>query len=218
MKIVLEDLLNKCESASHSDWIKECNDINTNEISSSKYKYVNPINFLQKISNEFDSAIVTCDVGQHQIWCANTFNIKNGRFFTSGGMGTMGYSLPCAVGCALVDNKTDVICVCGDGGFQMCMNELATAKKYDLNIKIIVLNNNSLGMVKEYQEHNNLTTFGVDMDFSPDFCNIASAYDIPSIRIKDNNFDDVIKNLKSTKGPFVLEVCVDSSFPSRGEI
>ena len=115
--------------------------------------FVEPKSFISKLSGMVKpKAIMVADVGQNQIWCANNYRIKDGRFFTSGGMGTMGYSVPAAIGAKLARPTRDVIAVCGDGSFQMSMNELATIATEKLNVKIIVMRNTVLGMVHELQD------------------------------------------------------------------
>ena len=212
---VLTDLLEKCNTLDHNDWIKECFDIKQND-SLSKENTINPSDFLKLFYSNFKNSTMTCDVGQNQIWAANSFSIDNGRFLTSGGMGTMGYSLPCAIGAAMANQGKTIICVCGDGGFQMCFNELATVKKYNLNIKIILLNNNCLGMIRELHREKGLSEVCVSTDGSPDFCGIASCYGIPSVKVKKiTDINEAISKAKTTEGPMFIECLIDGDFPSR---
>jgi len=212
---VLTDLMEKCSQDNHSDWIEECLKVENITIDTNENR-LNPIEFLKQFCCNYNNSTMTCDVGQNQIWAANSFNIENGRFLTSGGMGTMGYSLPCAVGAAMANQGRTVISVCGDGGFQMCFNELATIKKYNLNIKIILLNNSCLGMIKELQNEKGLKEVGVSTDGAPDFCGIASCYGIPSIKVKNkSDIDKAITKAKEIGGPVFIECIVDGDFPSR---
>ena len=111
--------------------------------------FVEPRAFMRDLSAMMeDDAILTADVGQNQIWAANNFNTKEGRFLTSGGMGTMGYALPAAIGAKLAKPKRQVVAVCGDGSFQMSMCELATANQNQVPLKLVVMRNKFLGMVK----------------------------------------------------------------------
>ena len=117
-------------------------------------EYVDPAEFIRILSEKLDDdAIYVADVGQNQIWSAGYHIVKNGRFLTSGGMGTMGYSIPAAIGAKRADMNRQVIAVCGDGSFQMSFMELATMQQHHIPIKIVVLKNNFLGMVREYQHY-----------------------------------------------------------------
>ncbi len=146
---------------------------------------------MQQVIDEFyqqtnGSAIVTTDVGQHQMWAAQFYrNDESFHWLSSGGAGTMGYGFPAAIGAQFAHPDKTVIAFCGDGGFQMTLFELATAAIHKLPIKIVVLNNHYLGMVRQWQElfYENRES-GVDLDGNPDFCKLAAAYGIPSVHFK----------------------------------
>ena len=142
---------------------------------------VNPEIFVKRLSRAMKKdAVYVADVGQNQLWsCANCV-IREGRFLTSGGMGTMGYSVPAALGAKLGAPDRQVVAVCGDGGFQMTMMELATMKQYNVPVKIVVLRNNVLGLVRQYQHFTYQDRFSViDLgDSIPDFRKLAEAYGI----------------------------------------
>ncbi len=214
IKSVLDDLIEKSSNSTHDDWIKECFNISNNDFICNNC--LNPIETLQAFCSKFPNSIMTCDVGQNQIWAANSFNIENGRFLTSGGMGTMGYSLPCAVGAAMANKNENIICVCGDGGFQMCFNELATIKKYNLNVKIILLNNSCLGMIKELQLEKGLKETSASTDGAPDYCKLADCYGIPSVKVENNaDIETAVTKATETDGPVLIECVIDGDFPSR---
>lgn len=152
-------------------------------------EYVDPAAFITMLSDKMaDNGVYVADVGQNQIWSCGYHVVKEGRFLTSGGMGTMGYSIPAAMGAKLADPSRQVIAVCGDGSFQMSMMELATICQHEIPVKIIVLKNNFLGMVREYQHYSCKDRYSmVDLSGSPDLEKLSSAYDIPFLRLANMN-------------------------------
>lgn len=153
--------------------------------------YVDPAAFIRELSEKMaENGIYVADVGQNQIWSCGYHIVKKGKFFTSGGMGTMGYSIPAAVGAKLATPDRQVIAVCGDGSFQMSMMELATMRQHKVPVKIVVLKNNYLGMVREFQHNSYNDHYSVvDLSGSPDLEKIAAAYDMKFLRLY--NMDNV---------------------------
>ena len=139
-----------------------------------------------------------------------SFNVKGGRFLTSGGMGTMGYSLPCGIGAKLASPESLVISVCGDGAFQMSMMELATLVQHNVPVKIILMTNTRLGMVRELQTKNYADNqVAVHLDGNPDFIKLADAYGIATYRLDSpENEDMVIDRLINDKEAFFVECIV----------
>jgi acetolactate synthase-1/2/3 large subunit len=126
-------------------------------------------------------------------------------------MGTMGYSIPAALGAKVGNPKKQVVCVCGDGSFQMSMMELATIKQYDINIKIIVFKNNFLGLVRQYQHFNYKDKYSVtELEGTPDLEKLASAYDINFIKVtKNDQIDDAIDKFLKKDEAYLMEVDID---------
>ncbi len=179
--------------------------------------FVEPRTLISHLSTMFRSkAILVADVGQNQIWCANNFRIREGRFLTTGGMGTMGYSIPAAVGAKFARPDRDVIVVCGDGSFQMSLNELATIAGNNLGIKIIIMRNSRLGMVRELQDvHYGGRHAATILEGDPDFLKIADAYGIDHAEAHSNQeAEEIIQNIVKSDKPFILVCDVYPDAPS----
>ena len=222
-KLVLRQMLDYIEkhpdgNADHSAWLGQIADERTPVKFEKPVKgTVNPKEFLQKLAERMPANVNICaDVGQNQIWTSRYYFKRGGRFLTSGGMGTMGYSLPCAIGARMADENRPTIAICGDGGFQMNMMELATAVQYGVDVKVIVFTNTRLGMVREPQTKGyNDRQIAVFLDGSPDFVKLAAAYGIPAVRVKDSkSADKAIEMLAEEKGMLLCEVVVDKDFPT----
>ncbi len=158
------------------------------------------------------SSIISCDVGQHQMWVAQHYGFSHpNNHLSSGGLGTMGYGLPAALGAQFAHPDEMVINISGDGSFMMNIQELATIKRYDLPIKIIIIDNQRLGMVKQWQELFFEERYSeVDLSDNPDFVKIAQAFEIAAMSISDK--DEVqkgIKKLLNSKAAFLLHVQIN---------
>ena len=179
--------------------------------------FVEPRTLIAHLSSMLRSkAILVADVGQNQIWCANNFRIRDGRFLTTGGMGTMGYSIPAAVGAKFARPNRDVVVVCGDGSFQMSMNELATIRGNNLAVKIIIMRNHRLGMVRELQDnYYDCRHSATVLQGDPDFLKIAEAYGIDHAEVSSNaEAEEILKDVVKSDKPFILVCNVYPDTPS----
>ena len=166
---------------------------------------------LQKATD--GEAIMTTDVGQHQMWAAQYYNPKQTRsFITSGGLGTMGYGYPAAIGAKVGCMDKEVWCITGDGSFQMNIQELATGVLYDIPVKVAVLNNSALGMVRQWQKlFYSRRWSGIDLSKCPDFAKVAEAYSATGITVTDNDeVADAIREAQKNPGTVVLNFMTDT--------
>ena len=159
-----------------------------------------------------DKAIFTCDVGQHQMWVAQHCRFSRPQaHLTSGGLGTMGYGVPAGVGAVLADPDATVITISGDGSFMMNVQELATIRRYRLPLKIVLIDNSQLGMVRQWQELFFEENFSeIDLSDNPDFAEVAHAFGIEAFTIDHRSqVEGAIQRLLGTDGPILLHVRID---------
>ena len=214
LKEVLQALIPFIEKNDRSDWVKHLEEYKNKyplEFEDSN-EVIKPQRFLKRLYEITQGkAIVSTDVGQHQMWAAQYYLFDEpNRWITSGGLGAMGFGFPAAIGAAVAKPNDLVISISGDGSFQMCMQELATARQYNIPVKIVLLNNNFLGMVRQWQELFYNERFSEsEYQFNPDFLKIMEAYNIPGKRIeKPSQIDEGIEFLLSENGPTFLEVVI----------
>lgn len=219
LKIFLQQISkNKFEPLSNPEWLEEINQKKNkkNDIMElNSIKGINPNIFIHKLSSKSKLAkAFTTDVGNNQMWAAQSIEINTEQLFlSSSGMGAMGYSLPAAIGSCFAFGIKPIVSISGDGGFQINIQELQTIVRNNLPIKIVIMNNHSLGMIRQFQDSYfnscyQSTVWGYN---SPDFSKIAEAYGIESFSIDKN--EDIEKGLdmlwKNPNSPFLLNVSID---------
>ncbi len=213
-------LTSKIDKKTYPEWIekfKTCNDKEFEKVI--KYEY-NPtsekirmgevIHILSKKTN--GSAILVTDVGQHQMVASRYYRFnQTDSNVTSGGLGTMGFALPAAMGAKIAQPKRQVVAVIGDGGFQMTIQELGTISQYGVAIKVIVLNNNFLGMVRQWQQLFFDKRYSFTELKNPDFQMIAKGYGMEVNKVEHReNLDKAVADLLDHDGPYFLEVVVET--------
>lgn len=218
IKHIFQDFLEQDDHADdHTEWINTIREYKETALLKAKKavkksKYVKPKDFITKLSEAMkNDAVYVADVGQNQMWSCAYHIVKNGRFITSGGMGTMGYSIPAALGAKLANPKKQIVAVMGDGAFQMSMMELATMRQYGVAVKVVVIKNGYLGMVREHQHYAYNDNYSmVELKGDPDLSLIAAAYGMDYAKVDGNS--DLEKELKaflSEDSSALMEVIVD---------
>lgn len=206
MNLILEKLLEKTESKDRSSWLEE--------IMSKKQKYdvegqFVPENILKEINKYYNkNTVVATDVGQHQMWTGQYWNFnKSNEFITSGGLGTMGFGIGAAIGAQVGNPNKKTVLITGDGSFRMNCEELVTISKYKLPVKIVLLNNNTLGMVRQWQRmFSNAKYSETDNCDDVNYQMLAAAYNIKAF--KAETMDELKKILEETSNlnePLLLE-------------
>ncbi|MDE6015354.1 MAG: biosynthetic-type acetolactate synthase large subunit [Acetatifactor sp.] len=211
---IFEDLEKEEFECDCKEWIDTLNEyrVSMEKKRTPNPAYVDPAAFITMLSEKMqDDAVYVADVGQNQIWSCGYHIVKKGRFLTSGGMGTMGYSIPAAMGAKVAAMDKQVVAVCGDGSFQMSMMELATMRQHHIPVKIIVLKNNYLGMVREYQHYTYKDNYSVvDLSGSPDLEKLAAAYDLPFLRLSNmERAEEIIDSFLKNDESMLLECLID---------
>nr|HPR60130.1 biosynthetic-type acetolactate synthase large subunit [Prolixibacteraceae bacterium] len=225
-KKVLKKLIPLVNEKEHTNWLqkfKDCYEIEFNKvIKNDIYRNNGKISMGEviRITSEKTNAEAVCvtDVGQHQMIAARYFKFKHTRsLVTSGGLGTMGFGLPAAVGAQMGAPNRTVVTFIGDGGFQMTMQELGTIAQEKIPVKVIILNNNFLGMVRQWQELFFDKRYSFTELHNPDFIKLAGAFDIPAKKVvKGAELESAIDEMLKTDGPYLLEIVVekeDNVFP-----
>ena len=211
VKSILHQILERIQPRSGDEWLEHFQARRKEELSRPfpvKEGFVFPGSLMRKLGAKLQyNAAVCVDVGQNQIWACKHLTMDGPRFLTSGGLGTMGYSLPAAVGVKVAQPGRQTVVICGDGSFQMSFNELAAIAHAQLDIKIVLIQNSVLGLVRQIQDTPAYPAgpFGVALDGSPDFTAIAAAYGIPSRVISnESEIDGALEELLHQPGARLL--------------
>ncbi len=197
----------------------ECNWVNIQQLREENVRRKPKTNMLHsfEVMQELDKFIggreivITTEVGQHQLWAAQNLHFnKPENFITSGGSGTMGFGFPAAIGVAVYDSTKPVICIAGDGSFQMNIQELATCRDYNLPVKVLILNNGYLGMVRQLQENQCNGRYFETKISNPDFIKTAESYGLKAYRVTHRSeVIPVLQKAFSDKGTVLVEFVIE---------
>lgn len=225
-KISLQALNDKISTKTYPEWIKRFDDLDVIEKDKVIYGDLNPtkpgltmgesVEMINKHSN--GDAVIVTDVGQHQmVACRYAKFTQSKSNVTSGGLGTMGFALPAAIGAKMGAPSREVVAIIGDGGYQMTIQELGTIFQQQVAVKIVILNNDFLGMVRQWQQLFFDKRYASTEMTNPDFVTIAKGYHIDAARVdKREDLDQAVANMMASDKPYFLEICVekeDNVFP-----
>ncbi len=213
VRMVLEELNREESYGDFAEWLEELKAYReSHPMEYGESETLQPQYLIQLARRFFpDDTIVATDVGQNQMWVAQYFRFRHQRqLLTSGGLGTMGFGLPAAIGAAVGNPDKQVLAVSGDGGFQMNMQELTTVKKYGLKVKMLLLDNSYLGMVRQWQQLLFDKRYsGTEMNDNPDFCLLAQAMGVKSRRlVKPDEAEEAVKALAESGESMLLHAVI----------
>ena len=213
-KHIFSDMLEQELDGDYSEWVVCLQEYEKTMTDTRKPDpaFVDPAEFVRRLSDKMErDAVYVADVGQNQIWSCRNCKIREGSFLTSGGMGTMGYSIPAAMGAKLGAPGRQVVAVCGDGSFQMSMMEFATMRQYQVPVKIVVIANHYLGMVREYQQNTYKGRYSVvELGGGPDLKKLAQAYGMDFIRLEaPDKMDEAIDAFLKDEDAVLMECVIN---------
>ena len=213
-KHIFSDMLEQELGGDYSEWVVCLQEYEKTMADTRKPDpaFVDPAEFVRRLSDKMEQdAVYVADVGQNQIWSCRNCKIREGSFLTSGGMGTMGYSIPAAMGAKLGAPGRQVVAVCGDGSVQMSMMEFATMRQYQVPVKIVVIANHYLGMVREYQQNTYKERYSVvELGGGPDLEKLAQAYGMDFIRLEaPDKMDEAIDAFLKDEDAVLMECVIN---------
>ena len=213
-KHIFQDFQKEEFSCDYGEWLTTLNEYRSTmeKKRTPNPDFVDPAAFITRLSEKMqEDAVYVADVGQNQIWSCRNCKIREGSFLTSGGMGTMGYSIPAAMGAKLGAPGRQVVAVCGDGSFQMSMMEFATMRQYQVPVKIVVIANHYLGMVREYQQNTYKGRYSVvELGGGPDLEKLAQAYGMDFIRLEaPDKMDEAIDAFLKDEDAVLMECVIN---------
>ena len=215
-KATLEEFINQVESPDRSNWTNHISQVKqeNEEVISYTDVPLKPQQCIKEIMEAVtEDTILTTDVGQNQMWMAHYYKTRKPRtFISSGGLGTMGFGLPAAIGAQFAKPEENVLSIVGDGGFQMVLQELATIKEHDLPIVTCVLNNNYLGMVAQLQRLFNDHVYQTKFYDNPDFVQLAKAYGVKGEVVeRPGELKETIQNALKSREATVIDIRIDAN-------
>lgn len=193
-----------------SNWLRQVQDLKIlNKKPNKSSNMIHSFEIMKALDNitQDKDVIFTSEVGQHQLWAVQNLHFRpNRKILLSGGSGTMGFGLPSAIGASVANPNRPVVCITGDGSFQMSLHELATCKDYNLNVKIIILNNGYLGMVRQLQQNKCEARYSQTKISNPDFVTLAQSYGIKSSEVHSSiEIEDALKKAFSTDETYIID-------------
>ncbi len=210
-KIILSEMISKkCKTTNFSKWINYAKTLVTAHYQKRSDR-MHSFEVLTEIQGCIKDTIITTEVGQHQVWASRCLKFNKPRkFITSGGLGTMGFGFPAAIGASIANNKEPVICIAGDGSFQMNMQEIATCMDYNLPVKIFIMNNGYLGMVRQFQEKSCDKRYFATKISNPDFVKLAESYGTMGLRVfKKEDIKYAITKAMDFNGTVLIDFVIE---------